>query len=235
MPRVLIIEDELAIAEAVQMSLSHAGYESDIVAYGAQGVELASSKQPSYDLVILDVGLPDINGFEVARRLRIHQSSLHLPILFLTAHSQEIDRVLGLELGGGDYMTKPFSLRELVTRARLLMQRQAHSLEPASAAKTDGAQVALGFSWHHLQAWVTYNNQPLELTLSEFRLLTQMLSQPQRVFSRQQLLDALRGEAHPSGERTIDTHVKTLRAKLRAHHPQADKIRTHRGLGYSCS
>ena len=226
MTRILIIEDELAIAEAVKLGLARAGYESDIVAYGARGHELAVSAAPAYDLVILDVGLPDISGFEVCRRLRESIPAHRLPVLFLTAHSDEIDRVLGLEMGGGDYMTKPFSLRELVTRVRLLLQRP-------TAVNTD-QRSALGFTWHPEQAWAAFEGKRLDLTLTEFRMLTMMLAQPQRVFSRQQLLEALRGESHPSGERTIDTHIKTLRAKLRATAEHADQIRTRRGLGYSC-
>ena len=173
---------------------------------------------------------PTSSGFEVCRRLREVFPAQRLPVLFLTAHNEEIDRVLGLELGGGDYMTKPFSLRELVTRVRLLLQRQSDN-----AVATDPVRSALGFTWHPEQAWAAFEGQRLDLTLTEFRMLTLMLGQPQRIFSRLQLLDALRGESHPSGERTIDTHIKTLRAKLRAAAPQADLIRTRRGLGYACS
>ncbi len=234
--RILIIEDELAIAEALQLALGKAGYPTDTVAYGARGLELALAAQPAYGLVLMDVGLPDLSGLEVCRRLRGHFSAQELPVLFLTAHNEEIDRVLGLEIGGGDYMAKPFSLRELVTRVRLLLQRTRFAPEPDRAIRPmPEAKIQSWdhYTWDTTQAWVAWQGRRVELTLTEFRMMVLMLSHPQRVFSRQQLLDALRGEAHPSGERTIDTHIKTLRAKLRAVSPDADQISTRRGLGYA--
>jgi two-component system, OmpR family, catabolic regulation response regulator CreB len=256
MSHILIVEDELAIAEAIQLALAKAGHSADFLAFGqaalngllsdgaATGADPHHGPSPAYELVILDVGLPDLSGFEVCRQIRLRYSPPELPILFLTAHSEEIDRVLGLELSGGDYLTKPFSLRELVTRVRLLLGRRApreNTPLQGLALKSsdlpdlnfDSSRRYLQFEWNEQEAWVTYRSQKLVLTITEFRLLTVFLARPRQVFSRQQLLDQSRGETHPSGERTIDTHIKSLRAKLRAISAEADIISTHRGLGYS--
>lgn len=226
MSHILIIEDELAIAEAVQQSLNKAGHTSDIEPFGEAALQRLLSARLSHELIILDIGLPDLNGFEVCRRVREHYSPEQLPILFLTAHTEEIDRVLGLELSGGDYLTKPFSLRELITRVRLLLGRRT------VAAPTKHSTYG-NFEWSEQEAWASYKRLKLALTVTEYKLLVLFLKHPKRVFSRQQLLDAVRGETHPSGERTIDTHIKSLRSKLREHSTQADIILTHRGLGYS--
>jgi two-component system, OmpR family, catabolic regulation response regulator CreB len=256
MSRILVVEDELAIAEAVQLALAKVGHSADLLTFGEEALTRLSKKPVGvdlpYELVILDVGLPDLSGFEVCRRLRLLYSSMQLPVLFLTAHNDEIDRVLGLELGGGDYLTKPFSLRELVTRVRLLLGRrssgtqehmigraetegQAQAAQFSTAAETKHAKLDthLEFEWNELEAWVSFRSQNISLTITEYKLLLAFLGRPKQVFSRQQLLDLCRGETHPSGERTIDTHVKGLRAKLREHSPDADIIITHRGLGYS--
>jgi two-component system, OmpR family, catabolic regulation response regulator CreB len=233
MSHILIVEDELAIAEAVQLALTKAGHSSDMTAFGEDALNrlnLKDSACPLYDLVILDVGLPDLSGFEVCRRLRLLHSAQQLPVLFLTAHNEEIDRVLGLELSGGDYLTKPFSLRELVTRARLLLGRSTAGAQQPSKMPT---RQYLAFEWNEQEAWASYRQQKLSLTITEYKLLIAFLERPKQVFSRQQLIDVSRGETHPSGERTIDTHIKSLRAKLREQSLEADIIITHRGLGYS--
>jgi two-component system, OmpR family, catabolic regulation response regulator CreB len=253
MSHILIVEDEIAIAEAVRLALNKAGHSSEIEGYGERALEHLLALDIAFDLVILDVGLPDLSGFEVCRRARQRYSAAQLPILFLTAHNEEIDRVLGLELSGGDYLTKPFSLRELVTRVRLLLSRHSTDSLPKvtgpqqntnelGESTQEGTNQAIkkrgheyrDFVWDELEAWASFRQKPLSLTLTEYKLLLVFLKQPKRVFSRQQLLDLSRGETHPSGERTIDTHIKSLRAKLREQSPQADIIRTHRGLGYSC-
>lgn len=252
MSQILIVEDELAIAEAVQLALTKAGHFSEIVAFGETAIERLSAPRKAeplpYELLILDIGLPDLSGFEVCRRIRLLYAPEQLPVLFLTAHNEEIDRVLGLELSGGDYLTKPFSLRELVTRVRLLLgRRRPAAIAPVETPAIIQVQVQtqahalragvnrqyLDFEWNENEAWATFRSQKLALTITEYRLLLAFLNRPRQVFSRQQLLDSSRGETHPSGERTIDTHIKSLRSKLREQGPAADIIITHRGLGYS--
>ena len=230
MSRILIVEDELAIAEALQLALAKAGHESEVLAFGVTVASKLKLDPGRFQMVILDVGLPDISGFEVCKQIRSVFSAQQLPVLFLTAQNDEIDRILGLELSGGDYLSKPFSLRELVTRVRLLLERSALA-KPALTLIQNYGQ----FSWSQDEAWVRYDKQALALTLSEMRLLTQLLSRPRQVFSRQQLLDVARGDTSPSSDRTIDTHIKTLRIKLKQVHPEADIVVTHRGLGYSCA
>ncbi len=254
MSHILIVEDELAIAEAVQLALTKAGHRSEIVAFGETALERLSAPRKAgplpFELLILDIGLPDLSGFEVCRRLRELYSPEQLPVLFLTAHNEEIDRVLGLELSAGDYLTKPFSLRELVTRVRLLLGRrtpgalapvetsamiqvQVQTQTQAHALHSNSNRKYLDFEWNEHEAWAAFRSQKLPLTITEYKLLMAFLERPRQVFSRQQLLDFSRGETHPSGERTIDTHIKSLRSKLREQSPVADIIITHRGLGYS--
>jgi two-component system, OmpR family, catabolic regulation response regulator CreB len=246
MSHILIVEDELAIAEAVQLALEKAGHSAEIVTFGEAALERLNLARKAdsldYELVILDIGLPDLSGFEVCRRIRQLHTPLQLPVLFLTAHSEEIDRVLGLELSAGDYLTKPFSLRELVTRVRLLLGRRmtsagsnalASAITQARIPHLNTSRKYLDFEWNEHEAWATFRSQKIALTITEYKLLLAFLERPKQVFSRQQLLDFSRGETHPSGERTIDTHIKSLRFKLRQQSPEADFIITHRGLGYS--
>jgi two-component system, OmpR family, catabolic regulation response regulator CreB len=242
MSLILIVEDELAIAEALQLALHKEGHRSEIQGFGELALERISAPDSSYALVILDVGLPDLSGFEVCRRLRRTHSAERLPVLFLTAHNEEIDRIMGLELGGGDYLTKPFSLRELVTRIRLLLGRRlGNSSTLAALTSTNDLDSTtrpmrkdyLDFEWDEQELWASFRQQKLTLTLTEYKLLLTFLAHPKQVFSRQQLIDGVRGETHPSGPRTIDTHIKSLRFKLRQLSPEADIIVTHRGIGYS--
>lgn len=216
MPRILLIEDEPGIADSLIYALNADQFEVLWCPLGQQGLERLPDFAP--DLLLLDIGLPDLNGFELCRRLR--QFS-RVPIIFLTARSDEIDRVVGLELGADDYVVKPFSPRELIARIRAVLRRQAPA--PASPSGT--------FELDRTKAQIRYQGQLLALTLSEYELLARLLSQPERIFSRELLLQGLGNPA--SGDRCIDTHIKSLRAKLRACAPEQDPIQTHRGLGYS--
>ena len=218
MPTILLAEDEAAIAETVLYALRADGYEAEHVLLG--GSVLPRLKRGGIDLVILDVGLPDASGFEICRRLRERHA---LPVIFLTARSDEIDRVLGLELGADDYMTKPFSPRELVARVRARLRRH----EGGDAQRKGRFEVDANA--HRIR----YAGQWLDLTRYEHALLAELLRRPGAILSRAQLLDRAWEDALESGERTVDTHVKTLRAKLRAQDPARDPIHTHRGLGYS--
>ncbi|WP_271410299.1 two-component system response regulator CreB [Pseudomonas sp. Q1-7] len=221
MPHILIVEDEAAIADTLVFALEADGNATTWLSLGGPALELL--RQQPVDLVILDVGLPDTSGFELCKALRRFSE---VPVLFLTARNAEIDRVVGLEIGADDYVVKPFSPREVAARVRAILKRTApRDPAPASVAgpfQVDGERVR-----------IHYHGQPLGLTRHEFRLLQALLAQPERVFSREQLLDALGVAADAGYERNIDSHIKSLRAKLRQVAPAAEPIQTHRGLGYS--
>jgi two-component system catabolic regulation response regulator CreB len=219
-PRILVVEDEPSIRDAIQYAIESDGCEVDCCGTGGDALSLMDSTP--FDLVVLDVGLPDINGFDVCRKLRKRYT---LPVLFLTARSDEIDRVVGLEIGGDDYVTKPFSPRELSARVRAILRRTKNGATPLptdALFQIDDERVA-----------IRYHGEPLDLSRCEYRLLAALIAKPGRVFSRAQLMDAAWDEPEASMERTVDTHIKSLRAKLRAVHAEDDPIRTHRGFGYS--
>lgn len=218
MPHILIVEDEPAIADTLTYALRAEGFACTWL--GTAGEALASLRERPADLVILDIGLPDLSGFEACRQLR---SFSDVPVLFLTARNDELDRVLGLELGADDYVTKPFSPREVCARVRAILRRLAPRSEPAASGP---------FQVEPERARIRFHGQPLALTRLEYRLLEHLLSQPGRVFSREQLLDAGGAASGAGYERNIDSHIKSLRGKLRAAGP-GEPIQTHRGLGYS--
>lgn len=220
MYRILLVEDEPAIAETVLYALRTAGFAARHCLTG--GEALREAQRAHYDLVVLDVGLPDIGGFALCRELRHGRD---LPVIFLTAHDAEAERILGLEIGADDYVPKPFSPRELVARVRVVLRRRR--------APADGSASAHGFEHDSDGHRVRYRGRLLDLTRYEYCLLAALLQRPGAVLTRSQLMDRVWGDAPGSGDRTIDTHIKTLRAKLRAIAPEADPIRTHRGLGYS--
>lgn len=223
MPHILIVEDEAAIADTLVFALQGEGFTTTWLSLAEAALEY-QQRTPA-DLLILDVGLPDISGFEACRRLRRFSE---VPVIFLTARDAEIDRVVGLEIGADDYVVKPFSPREVAARVRAILKRMApRPLEPLAAAgpfRVDSERVQ-----------IHYREQQLALTRHEFRLLQTLLAQPERVFSREQLLDALGVPADAGYERNIDSHIKSLRAKLRQVAADAEPIQTHRGLGYSYS
>lgn len=221
-PTILVAEDETAIADTVLYALRSEGFAAEHVLLG--GEVAAKVRWGKVDLVVLDVGLPDITGFEVCRQLRTFSD---LPVIFLTARDGEIDRVVGLELGADDYVVKPFSPRELVARVRARLRRRA---QPPS---TDWQ--ALGrFEIDREGRRIRFAGQALDLTRYEYGLLDALLQRPGAVLSRAQLMDRVWSDALDSGDRTVDTHIKTLRAKLREVCDTAEEaIRTHRGLGYS--
>lgn len=222
MAHILIVEDESAIADTLIYALQADGHSTEWVSLGSAAVE--RQRLLPADLVILDIGLPDISGFETCRQLRRFSE---VPVMFLSARDAEIDRVLGLEIGADDYVVKPFSPREVAARVRAILKRMA--------PRSETPAVATLFQVDTLRMQIVYRGVSLALTRHEFRLLQCLLEQPQRVFSREQLLDAL-GVAGDAGyERTIDSHIKSLRAKLRQVAADAEPIQTHRGLGYSYS
>jgi len=222
MPAILLVEDEPAIAATVVYALREEGLVARHCLTAGEALEAAAAA--AFDLAILDVGLPDLGGFALCRKLR---EARDLPVIFLTARQDEADRIQGFALGADDYVPKPFSPRELVARVQAVLRRTR------GAGGEAGTRPASGFEHDVAGLRVRYHGQLLELTRYEYRLLATLLARPGAVFSRAQLLDLAWGDALDTGDRTVDTHVKTLRAKLHAIVPGADPIRTHRGLGYS--
>ena len=226
--RVLVVEDEAAIAETVLYALRSEGFAASHCLLG--GHALQQLQDGAFDLVMLDVGLPDLGGFEVCRRLRALPGAVgQLPVIFLTARNDEVDRVMGLELGADDYVTKPFSPRELVARVRARLRRSS-----ATGAAPDGRWQQQGtFHIDRQGHRIRYGEQLLDLTRYEYALLAALLQRPGAILSRAQLMDRGWDASADSADRTVDTHIKTLRAKLRSAGATDDPIRTHRGVGYA--
>ncbi|MGW8173837.1 MAG: two-component system response regulator CreB [Stenotrophomonas sp.] len=228
--QVLVVEDEAAIAETVLYALRSEGYAASHCLLGGEALQRLQAGD--IDVVVLDVGLPDLGGFEVCRRLRAQPGpAAQLPVIFLTARNDEVDRVLGLELGADDYMTKPFSPRELVARVRARLRRAAPVVAAPSADA--GWQEHGTFAIDREGRRIRFRGQALDLTRYEYALLEALLQRPGAILSRAQLMDRGWDSSADSADRTVDTHVKTLRAKLRAAGASDDPIRTHRGLGYA--
>ncbi|CAI8695913.1 two-component system response regulator CreB [Burkholderia pyrrocinia] len=230
-PKILIVEDETAIADTIVYALGTDGMQTVHCTLGQAALD--HLRESRFDLVVLDVGLPDLSGFEVCRRLRTFTD---VPVIFLTARHDEIDRIVGLEIGADDYVVKPFSPRELAARVRVILRRFHRAAAPQTApapAEAQAATTAPGFVLDTDGARVSWLGHALDLTRYEFGLLALLVRHPGRIYSREQLMDLVWHEALDSADRTVDTHIKTLRAKLRAIDPERDPIRTHRGMGYS--
>ena len=222
MPTVLLVDDEPLILELARDYLEHASFEVLTAADGEQGLALARERRP--DLVVLDLGLPGIDGLEVTRQLR---QDTAIPIVMLTARDDELDRVLGLELGADDYITKPFSPRELVARVKAVLRRTAQQPEPSGDLVIAG-DVRLQVD----RMRVEVAGEDVELTPTEFKLLETLARQPGRIFTRSQLLDAIHGIAFESYERAIDAHIKNLRRKIEPDPRRPRHIFTVYGVGY---
>ena len=223
-PRILIVEDDPGIADVLVYALNADGFEPHRFATGTEALAVLAQLQPA--LVLLDIGLPDGNGLEVFQRIRAQRPAQ--PVVFLTARSEEIDRVVGLELGADDYVAKPFSPRELLARVRTILRRAQRSPEPAAAPTP-----ALPFEVDTERQRIRFYGQTLELSRYEYGLLRTLVARPGRVYSRDELLTLVWDQHAESLDRTVDAHVKTLRAKLKAIAPHADPIRTYRGSGYA--
>lgn len=224
--RILVVEDEPAIADTIVYALASDGFEPHWCATGGAAIEVA--RDGDFALAVLDVGLPDINGLELFKKL---QEGRGLPAIFLTARSSEIDRVVGLELGADDYIAKPFSPRELVARVRTVLRRVQRSAAPVSSAPTPAASG--GFEIDDERKSIRLHGRALDLSRTEYRLLKVLIERPGRVFSRDELMERAWDDPASAFDRTVDAHVKALRAKLRDAAPNDDPIVTHRGLGYS--
>lgn len=220
--KILAVDDEMAIRELLAATLKRSGYEAVLAADGREALELAAG----VDLILLDVMLPELDGFEVCRQLKADRATQAIPIIMLTARMEEIDKVLGLELGADDYMTKPFSPRELVARIKAVLRRA----KPAESAeqRLTASELTLDFSSYE----ASLAGEPLALTPKEFELLKLLVTNPAKAFSRDELLEKIWGYEYYGDTRTVDVHIRHLRMKLGSVPRLADAIETVRGVGY---
>lgn len=219
-PRILIIEDEPAIVDAIQYALETEGFATVCLSSGRPALSLLAGE--ALDLIILDIGLPDVSGLELCKEIRKHHS---IPVIFLTARADEVDRVVGLEIGADDYVVKPFSPRELCARVRAVLRRTlTRESTPISS------QV---FQVNESKRQVTYYGKILDLSRYEYEILKTFLHRPGHVYSREMLMEIVWDQPESSLDRTVDAHIKNIRAKLKAVAPDCDPIMTHRGSGYS--
>jgi two-component system catabolic regulation response regulator CreB len=232
-PRILVVEDESGIADTIQYVLATDGFAPVWCATAEQALHEFRAHPPA--LAILDVGLPDLNGFELFRQLQAVPGAAGVPMLFLTARSDEIDRVVGLELGADDYIAKPFSPRELVARVRGILRRSARPASASNGAAPAPAAPPLPFALDEAKRQIRYYGRALELSRYEYGVLRLLVLKPGRVYTRDELLSQVWDDDSDSFDRTVDAHVKTLRAKLKAVAPALEPIRTQRGTGYALS
>jgi DNA-binding response OmpR family regulator len=223
MPKILVVDDELKIARLVKDYLTEAGFDVALASTGPAAMASARSERP--DLVILDLGLPGMDGYDVTRSIRAQSA---IPIIMLTARSEETDRIVGLELGADDYVVKPFSPRELVARVKAVLRRAGGEVGTETLRVVD-----LVINLPHRT--VERDGERIDLTTSEFELLRALASSPGRVFTRGQLLDSLRGVSFESYERAIDAHIKNLRKKLEPDPRHPVYVLTVYGVGYKFS
>ena len=216
---ILIIEDEHPIVDVLAYALKSEGYSVQHCLLGNDALEQLRTEV--YALAILDVGLPDMNGFDVCREAR---KFTNIPILFLTSRADEVDRIVGLELGADDYVIKPFSPREVAARIRVILRR--------TAAQPDSNH-SNWFNVDEESGRIHFCGETLDLTRYEFLLLNHLLKHPGRIYSRDILMDSVWRDALETSDRTVDTHIKTIRAKLKDIRDDLDPITTHRGMGYS--
>jgi two-component system phosphate regulon response regulator PhoB len=219
--RILLIEDEPDIAEVLQYNLEKEGFQVEVARRGDTGLEMVRKEHP--DLILLDLMLPGIDGLELTRLLKRDPATAHLPIVMLTARGEEVDRIVGLELGADDYISKPFSPRELILRVKAVLRRLQH--EEAASERLEVGRIELDISGHQLRV----QGREMPLTATEFRLLRLLMERGGRVQTRGQLLSDVWGYAEDIDSRTVDTHIRRLRRKLG---PEAERIETVIGVGY---
>jgi two-component system catabolic regulation response regulator CreB len=218
-PTILIVEDEPAIADTIQYALETDGFDTMCLSSGLPVLPLLA--RGPVDLIVLDIGLPDINGLELCKEIR---KKYAVPIIFLTARKDEIDRVVGLEIGADDYVTKPFSPRELAARVKAILRRTKNVPQES---------VSLVFQVDPSRRRISYLGQVLDLSRYEYRILKTFIRRPGHIYSRDQLMELAWDEPEASMDRTVDAHIKNIRAKLKAIRPEPDPIVTHRGRGYA--
>lgn len=226
MQKVLVIEDDRSIADLIALHLGENGFEVALASDGVRGLELASTR--SYDLIILDLVLPGRGGIEICKTLRAQ--SIHTPIMMLTTRGDEVDKVLGLELGADDYVTKPFGIRELIARVKALCRRVRDPLE-AQELPIEYDGLSINPSSRH----VTLSGNPIDLTSTEFDLLLYMAKHPGRAFTREQLLNNVWGYTSAAYEHTVNTHINRLRSKIEESPTAPRFIQTVWGVGYRFS
>ncbi|MDR2055944.1 MAG: two-component system response regulator CreB [Desulfovibrio sp.] len=224
MQTILVIEDEQSIADTVVHSIEREGHAAVWCGRGLDGLERVRAGDCA--LVVLDVGLPDISGFELCKAIRAFSQ---VPVIFLTARDDEIDKIVGLEIGADDYVTKPFSPRELAARIKTVLRRSASAAKEAPGKEALRKRLLIDPAKHQ----AALAGRKLELTRYEFKLLALLAAHPGRVYSREAIMDAVWGGDSPSLDRTVDAHVKSLRAKFREIDDSFDPILTHRGMGYA--
>ncbi len=219
--KILVVDDEQDLVESVRHNLGKYGYEAVTAYNGGDALFLARKVRP--ELVILALGLPDINGLEVCKKLKAYPELAGIAVILLTAKGEEVDITLGMKLGADDYVAKPFSPKELVARVRAVLRRPKNTSAIKDYIKIDTLIIDL------CKHEVTIKNEPIQLTRTEFKLLYQFVSKPGRVFTRDRLLDAISGSETFAIGRTVDVHIVSLRKKLKAY---ADRIVTIYGIGY---
>jgi two-component system catabolic regulation response regulator CreB len=225
MLKIMVVEDEPSIADNISYALTTEGYEPVCLGTGKEALEHLEKNDIA--LIVLDIGLPDINGFELLKEIRAKHNT---PVICVTARDSEVDKVVGLEIGADDYVVKPFSPRELTARVRSVLRR-ASGAEMATEQPEEAHSSA--FSVDEQRYTISYHGEPLELSRYEYRLLAVLVSRPGMVFTREQLMNKAWEEPDMSLDRTVDTHIKTIRQKLKAIRSDEDIIVTHRGIGYS--
>lgn len=221
MKKILVVDDEPQIVRVIRVYLERAGFQVIPAANGEEALSLFRRERP--DFVILDLNLPGMDGLDVARAIRRESN---VPILMLTARVEEVDRITGLELGADDYVTKPFSPREIVARVRAIFRRAAETPTETERLRVGNLEIDL------VQHTVTVDGKPVNLTPTEFALLVTLARHPRRVFTRLQLLENALGTDYPGYERTIDAHIKNLRAKIEPNPRHPTYIQTVFGVGY---
>jgi DNA-binding response OmpR family regulator len=228
--KVLVVEDEVELAELIRRELEYAGHQVEVAGDGPGGVAAVDRFHP--DLILLDIMLPGFDGLEVTRRVRSRHA---IPILMLTARSTELDKVVGLELGADDYLTKPFSMRELLARVSAILRRvdliRSRSQQNTAQAKLEFSDLEIDIDAHDVKS----QGQPVALTATEFGLLKLLASHPKRVFSREYLLEEVWGDDVTVFDRTVDSHIQRLRKKLGGAGSPGEYIETVWGVGYRFS
>jgi phosphate regulon transcriptional regulator PhoB len=223
MAHILIVDDEITIRELLQFNLEKEGYKVTAAADGEEALkQMADTK---FDLVILDVMLPGINGLEVCRKMRADRSLAPIPVIMLTAKGEEIDKVLGLELGADDYLTKPFGVRELLARIKVRLRRTSSENEEEVIVRGDLSIELNSFT-------VKVRNETIDFTPKEFELLRLLVSHPGKVYSRDELLEKIWGYEYPGDTRTVDVHIRHVRQKVERDPANPEYIETLRGIGY---
>ena len=224
--QILVVDDEASIRELLSFNLKKNGYSVETAADGRE----ALAKAAGMDLVLLDIMLPEDDGLEVCRRLKADPQTSGIPIIMLTAKPEEIDRVLGLELGADDYVVKPFSMRELLARVKAVLRRSAKDSQSEKGREETLKIGGLRLDFSSYQAWL--HDEPIALTPKEYELLKLLVTNPGRAFTRDELLERIWGYEYYGDTRTVDVHIRHLRAKLKGDENISKAIETVRGIGY---